>query len=345
MCFKAKNVDVEKPGVIFCVSAVLEGLAMVTYGVVLVTQEGTSGEVVEASYLVGMAVFLTTAFVYFALDAVFAENKFQLAAAVLISILTTGFVLVKYLNKERSGLGQFWRDSRLYFLVAKAVFSLVSVILTPLVLDSFGYRTFRVVGTDPAMIHRYSRFLQLWTMLRLDLVVNLVMISSCESVNAVLHCAHRTINHPSEPIIAGSGILSSEQLTPVCFHSTDGFLYKDMDRLKNAQLTTALSAAAAAVGVLQVVVGWAAATRESSCLFAFFLIFAASQPAYVIYRLFFCFLDEDCEARPQQVSNAFFIAAAAATILVKLVLLVASALVAFNFHQGLKQTVFDRHKH
>ena len=99
----------------------------------------------------------------------------------LISILTSGFVLIKYLNTERSDLGQFWRDSRLYFLIAKAGFTAVSVILTWPVLDSFGYRAFRVVGTDGNMIDRYSRFLQLWTMLRLDLVVNLVMIASCKS--------------------------------------------------------------------------------------------------------------------------------------------------------------------
>ena len=74
MCFKARNVDIEKPGVIFCVAAVLEGLAMVAYGTVLVVEEQASGDVVEASYLMGMAVFLTTAFVYFALDAVVGEN-------------------------------------------------------------------------------------------------------------------------------------------------------------------------------------------------------------------------------------------------------------------------------
>lgn len=92
------------------------------------------------------------------------------------------------------------------------------------------------------------------------------------------------------------------------------------------------------------VVGWTAATRESQGLFALFVIFAAAQPAYIIYRLFFCFLETSCEARPQQVTNAFFIAAAAAAITVKIVLLTSSALVACNFKQGLKETVFDRHR-
>jgi hypothetical protein len=183
ICFKAKKVDVETPGKAFCAMAVLEGLAMVTYGGVLIAREEAegSGDVVEASYLMGMAVFLTTAFVYFALDAVVGENKFQLFSAVVVSILTSGFVLVKYLNTDRTSLGKFWGDSRLFFLMVKAGFSLVSVILAPFVVDSFGYRAFRVVGTDGDMIQRYSQYLQMWTMLRLDLVVNLVMIASCES--------------------------------------------------------------------------------------------------------------------------------------------------------------------
>ena len=190
MCFKARNVDIEKPGVIFCVAAVLEGLAMVAYGTILVVEEQASGDVVEASYLMGMAVFLTTAFVYFALDAVVGENKFQLFSAVLVSILTSGFVLIKYLNTDRSSLGQFWVASRLFFLLTKAGFSLLSVVLSPFVLESFGYRAFRVIGTDGEMIRRYSQFLQMWTMLRLDLVVNLVIIASCES-NVHLHTAQR----------------------------------------------------------------------------------------------------------------------------------------------------------
>ena len=131
----------------------------------------------------------------------------------------------------------------------------------------------------------------------------------------------------------------------VVLRSTDGFLYSDVNRLRTAQLSTILSAAAAAVGVLQVAVGWAAATRESCCMLALFVIFAATQPAYIIYRLFFCFLQEDCEARPQQVSDAFFISAAAAAITVKLVLLISAGRVACSFGQGLKETVFDRHKH
>ena len=45
MCFKARNVDIEKPGVIFCVAAVLEGLAMVAYGTVLVVEEQASGSI------------------------------------------------------------------------------------------------------------------------------------------------------------------------------------------------------------------------------------------------------------------------------------------------------------
>ncbi len=157
---------------------------MVTYGAVLIAREqeadGSDG-VLEASYLMGMAVFLTTAFVYFALDAVVGENKFQLYSAVTVSILTSGFVLVKYLNRDQTTLGTFWVDSRVFFLAIKGGFSLVSVVLTPFVIDSFGYRAFRVVGTDGDMIRRYSQYLQMWTMLRLDFVVNLVMIASCES--------------------------------------------------------------------------------------------------------------------------------------------------------------------
>ena len=75
-----------------------------------------------------------------------------------------------------------------------------------------------------------------------------------------------------------------------------------------------------------------------------FVLFAATQPAYIVYRLFFCFLQEVCEARPQQVSNAFFIAAAASAVTIKIVLVTSSALVACNFGQGLKETVFDRHR-
>ena len=98
------------------------------------------------------------------------------------------------------------------------------------------------------------------------------------------------------------------------------------------------------MGVLQLVVGWTAATRESACLLALFVLFATTQPAYIAYRLFFCFLQEGCEARPQQVSNAFFIAAAASAVTIKIVLVTSSALVACNFGQGLKETVFDRHR-
>ena len=63
---------------------------MAVYGVVLVvkTTESAGDDVVEAAYLCGMGVFLTFAFVYFALDAVLGENKFQLFSAVLMSILT-----------------------------------------------------------------------------------------------------------------------------------------------------------------------------------------------------------------------------------------------------------------
>ena len=210
MCFRAKNVDVETPGKIFCVTAVLEGLAMLTYGAALIANEKAegSGDIVEASYLMGVAVFLTAAFVYFALDAVVGENKFQLFSAVVVSILTSGFVLVKFLNTDRTNLGQFWVDSRLFFLVAKAGFSLVSVILAPFVVDSFGYRAFRVVGTDGDMIRRYSQYLQMWTMLRLDLVVNLVMIASCESNLVTLPLDYQKPTCFDENLLFGLGVLA-----------------------------------------------------------------------------------------------------------------------------------------
>lgn len=129
-----------------------------------------------------LAIFLMVAFAYFATNAVYAENVFQLFAAgsrpptaapggierrslrltrrrarwpacgrrtVFVSILYTGFVVFKY--AERATWGHFWVHWAGTVLGVKLGFEAAYLALCFPVYKRFGYRIFKVVGADEHM--------------------------------------------------------------------------------------------------------------------------------------------------------------------------------------------------
>ena len=304
-CFRPRRLEVTRSGRLFCASALLEGLSMVGFGIALLIVNARDGEALSernAAFYTGVGVYLTAYFVYCAFDSVFAENKSQMFASIAMSLMSTAYILNKYIYRADSLLGDFWEQASLWVLIVKCAFSACSLILCPFVLEGFGYHAFMVVGTDTILIRRYAAFLQLWSLLRLDLVLN---------VAAVV---------------------------------TIGFLYgNNPDRLRTETLDLGLAIGAVAAGLLQATLGWVAATRESGVLLGCFLVLCAAQPAYIVYRLFFCVLGDGCVA-PEQISRAQYVGTAALVAVFKLALVVSAARVACGFGTGLRTMVFDRHR-
>lgn len=104
-----------------------------------------------------LSILLTTAFWYFSMNAVFAENRFQLYAALATSLAFTAFVGFKCIHTE--GFGERWERNSKAVLAIKLAFQLVYLVLAWPVRQSFGYRAYKVVGANVSLqrTHRRTR--------------------------------------------------------------------------------------------------------------------------------------------------------------------------------------------
>jgi hypothetical protein len=176
-CFVPPRLELPSTSKGFAALALVEGLAAVGFMIAMLAKTETNNSA-AASFYAGMGIWFMSCFVYFAFDAIFSENKFQLAAADAMSLMATGYVILKYLcDEEVCGLGPFWEGAKLAVLIAKGGCSVLYLVATPFVLDNFGYSLFLLVGTDSHLISRYTAYLQTWTLLRFDFMLNLALIA------------------------------------------------------------------------------------------------------------------------------------------------------------------------
>ena len=130
---------------------------------------------------------------YFAVEAVRTENVFQLCAYIGASSAgTLGIVLS---ISQRDDAGQDLRTAFMspseegqlirWLMFGAASLQLLSFLLALLTcsgtgeLRGFGMRTYKKVGTDPALIRRYRRYQQFCSGLKLDLLFQAGVISLC----------------------------------------------------------------------------------------------------------------------------------------------------------------------
>ena len=264
----------------------------------------TPDDLAPASFYGSIASYYMVSFVYFAFDAVFSENKFQLFAANAMSTVATGYVVVKYsCQEEVCGLGPSWEATKLFVLVVKCCFLALYVCLTWSVQNSFGYSAYYLVGTDTKLIKRYTNFLQLWTLLRLDCTLNISLIAMYG------------------------------------FFFRSGF--DEFTEYMGLPLFFAISGGAVGLALLQVALGWLAAVRELVALLWVVVLCCGLQLCYSGWKLS-CFLQPSCTLTAD-ISRLQAICISSASLLLKLMLCLACFTVFRGFGSGLRPLVFERH--
>jgi len=157
---------------VFLAVAVLESLFTIIFSAFLIVHDDGWG---PGSQYAVLSILITVFLLYFAANAVFAENRFQLFAFFMVTVcMATVFVVFKAV-KYRS-FGSLWHKSRLYVLAVKLVFDLAYCVLVPMSARRFGYRIFKTVGADVRLQDMYTVFLQFISLLKLDFAFSIFLL-------------------------------------------------------------------------------------------------------------------------------------------------------------------------
>jgi len=174
VCHAAHGFSPKTPGKGFLALATLEGLFEVAF-CVYVLMDSELNDNVYTWFNCGLALWVTFAFVYFAWDAVWAENAAQVFSAIAMSVFGTVYIAFKFVYPDE-GLGETWEQSKLVVLLAKCVFQAMYIGLAYPVVQSFGFSAWKVIGGDSKLNEMYTNFLWAWALLRLDLVLAATLV-------------------------------------------------------------------------------------------------------------------------------------------------------------------------
>ena len=150
-----------------------------------------------SALVLGLASVTTLFMSYFAIEAVRTENRYQLAAYAFTSAVFMGSYVPPIVGSSDGPMRVHMRLPRLQeevrtlllvALVCTCTLQLISLVLASLTyrltyctagVPAVGMRTYKKVGTDPALLAAYQVYQRFCTMLKLDWLLQLQMLAFC----------------------------------------------------------------------------------------------------------------------------------------------------------------------
>lgn len=169
---RPENFSVPTIGRAFLTAITIESVLMVALAITLLLIHDPT--LPTGQIYAGLTIFCTAGLTFFAYDAIFSENRFQLVACLVTSLLFTFFVFWNVFHNAGT-LGSAWADLRWEAMGVKVAFQLFYLAAFKRVWDSFGVFEYKVAGADVdirKLFHRYRAFL---TLLKFDFFASVVL--------------------------------------------------------------------------------------------------------------------------------------------------------------------------
>lgn len=167
-------------GKIFFVTFVLQVLILLVTTSIVIILSATDGKIntsdrYTVEFYGGLTLFILSAVTYFVWDGLAKENKFQLMAGVVVSLVETLWTAYHYVQHDFPST--VFEDFSLALTILDICCFVVFCVLLKPVMDEFGWRVFQKIGACKADQDMYREYLKLKTLLRLDAcAVTLVMV-------------------------------------------------------------------------------------------------------------------------------------------------------------------------
>ena len=179
-CSGRKRVRDWLPQVLYAIVALVDVLVLGTICVVSIVDESSDGvdddNSAKAIAYAVVALYTLTAFGFFTLDAVFAENTFQLGASLATAVLIAAWTIIST-AESRPGYGAVWGEWSLRLMITHCVCTVAYLALAFPVYRAFGWNAYRVLGTaDSELLAYYERFYQFCSCLKIDFVVCVLLV-------------------------------------------------------------------------------------------------------------------------------------------------------------------------
>ncbi|MES1910090.1 MAG: hypothetical protein MHM6MM_002749 [Cercozoa sp. M6MM] len=154
---------------LFLFLAVLETVMLAVIALVVLFH-GNAASTSDIVFYTVMSLFVVLCFLYFAIDGIARENKFQLVASVAASYTIALFVAWLAFDDDNTDIFK----GELYATASFAV--LYTLLLVP-VSQSFGWRVFKKVGGDLATQRHYEMYMRFTSVLKFNLEISVVLAS------------------------------------------------------------------------------------------------------------------------------------------------------------------------
>ena len=178
-------------GKVFLFSVVLNCLFILAYRIAVVVQLASGAQTFgDANYTTDHIWFFcltleTAAFMlYFAMDSVYTENRYELAAFLTLTVVLGVRSVLEFVSqdpeagdlcsKDSTGLGVFCVAST----VMQCVFTLFYLLIAPIVYRSYGWRFYKVVGSDAKLSSMWKHYQQFLSLKFLDLSFSLLVMTT-----------------------------------------------------------------------------------------------------------------------------------------------------------------------
>lgn len=153
----------------------LETIALYTLCTLLYIYPDESGNELGIVYAT-LGIICTTGFLYFGIDAVLVENKFQFIAFHVVTWLLTIFFFIESI-RNGDKFGPIWEKARWPILSAVCTFQGLYTALAVPVYRSFGFYAYKVVGGSVPLLRAYTRLRAFLTLLRGDILMCILVLA------------------------------------------------------------------------------------------------------------------------------------------------------------------------
>lgn len=170
--FGNQLIEMNKIGIVFIVVTIFQTITVISGAVaniILNHQLGRDRASISSYFLSGVVMIIMISMMYFACDSVVNENSFELLGFSIASIIM--FVRLIY--------GIVEEYSKLQVLITSAIVILCQIIqfilLVPLY-RSFGWRSYRLIGTNESLIKRYQIYCFFIALMKIDLLLSCLVL-------------------------------------------------------------------------------------------------------------------------------------------------------------------------
>jgi len=124
-------------------------------------------------YEAALCIFATAGFFYFASDAVYRENQFQLGVSIFVHMIILCYVVWHY---KWPNLGYVFSQFALALVVTTTVFTAIFLLMFRNVADTFGWRAIRRVGASVDLNVLYSNAELFFSLIKLDILIGVLLL-------------------------------------------------------------------------------------------------------------------------------------------------------------------------